>query len=493
MRALRTHYADEAEFVRRVDEEQRPQGYRIVAAFEDDGRAVAVAGFRVLRNAVLRRRPVRGRPLHASGGPRPRPRRSAARLVRGGGPPARLPRASPGFGGRSRSARTPTGSTSTSGSGSPVYHFARAAVASRPCPPPPQLSATRPSSSATSRPARGSCRSPAGRCPCSTRASGPSTWRCARGAGMFDVSHMGEIETRGPGAEALLQRLLSNDVTTIAERGRAVLGALPRRRRRARRPLHLPARPRALPDGHERREPREGPGLVPRARRRLRRRGGGRPRRLGDDRRAGPGGARGAGGAGRRRRCPRACAPPSCSWPGVDCLVCGTGYTGEDGAELLVPPDGAAPVWDALAARGVTPGRAGRARHAAARGLLPPLRQRPVRGPQPARGRASAGAASSTRASSAPTRCAGSSPTQTLVPFAFTGPGIPRAGNPVRTEAGAGRGHERFALALSGEGDRDGLRARGGRRPRAPPIEVDVRGTPRAAEVAEKPLYRKAP
>ena len=24
-------------------------------------------------------------------------------------------------------------------------------------------------------------------------------------------------------------------------------------------------------------------------------------------------------------------------------------------------------------------------------------------------------------------------------------------------------------------------------------IEVDVRGTPRAAEVAEKPLYRKAP
>jgi glycine cleavage system aminomethyltransferase T len=25
------------------------------------------------------------------------------------------------------------------------------------------------------------------------------------------------------------------------------------------------------------------------------------------------------------------------------------------------------------------------------------------------------------------------------------------------------------------------------------PIEVDVRGTPRAAEIAEKPLYRKAP
>ena len=38
-------------------------------------------------------------------------------------------------------------------------------------------------------------------------------------AGIFDVSHMGEIETSGPGAEALLQRLLSNDVARIAERG----------------------------------------------------------------------------------------------------------------------------------------------------------------------------------------------------------------------------------------------------------------------------------
>src|SRR5215212_1108274 len=38
-------------------------------------------------------------------------------------------------------------------------------------------------------------------------------------AGLFDVSHMGEIETRGADAEAFLQRILSNDVTKIAERG----------------------------------------------------------------------------------------------------------------------------------------------------------------------------------------------------------------------------------------------------------------------------------
>src|SRR3954447_7452571 len=39
------------------------------------------------------------------------------------------------------------------------------------------------------------------------------------GAGVFDVSHMGEIETSGPQAEEFLQRVLSNDVTRIAERG----------------------------------------------------------------------------------------------------------------------------------------------------------------------------------------------------------------------------------------------------------------------------------
>src|ERR1700759_1671039 len=38
-------------------------------------------------------------------------------------------------------------------------------------------------------------------------------------AGVFDVSHMGEIETTGPDAEAFLQRILSNDVTKIAADG----------------------------------------------------------------------------------------------------------------------------------------------------------------------------------------------------------------------------------------------------------------------------------
>src|SRR5438067_5198835 len=40
-----------------------------------------------------------------------------------------------------------------------------------------------------------------------------------RGVGVFDVSHMGEVETRGPQALDFLQRTLSNDVRRIPEGG----------------------------------------------------------------------------------------------------------------------------------------------------------------------------------------------------------------------------------------------------------------------------------
>ena len=52
MQALRSHHGDEAEFVRRVDEIQRPEGYRLVGAFEEVApeRCLAVAGFRELHN-----------------------------------------------------------------------------------------------------------------------------------------------------------------------------------------------------------------------------------------------------------------------------------------------------------------------------------------------------------------------------------------------------------------------------------------------------------
>ena len=40
---------------------------------------------------------------------------------------------------------------------------------------------------------------------------------------------------------------------------------------------------------------------------------------------------------------------------GHHCVVAGTGYTGEDGLEIAVPVEGAAEVWNALLAAGVTP------------------------------------------------------------------------------------------------------------------------------------------
>ena len=175
----------------------------------------------------------------------------------------------------------------------------------------------------------------------------------------------------------------------------------------------------------------------------------------------------------------------------VDCLMCGTGYTGEDGAELLVRPDGAPAVWDALAARGVVPAGLG-ARDTLRLEVCFHLYGNDL---SEDRNPLEAGlgwcckldtgfiGAEALRAVE---------PEQALVPFAFTGPGIPRAGNPVRTGAGdgvvtsgslspcleKGIGMAYLPVAAASPGTA---------------IEVDVRGTPRAAEVAEKPLYRKAP
>ena len=140
---------------------------------------------------------------------------------------------------------------------------------------------------------------------------------------------------------------------------------------------------------------------------RLRRQGPRPPARLRDARRPGPRRARDRRRPGRRRAARSASGPPTLTVagaPGV--LVCGTGYTGEDGVELLVAPEHAPAVWDARGRRRRHARGPRRARHAAPGGLLPPLRQRPD-ARSAARSRpASAGAARRTPASSAPTPCA---------------------------------------------------------------------------------------
>jgi GNAT superfamily N-acetyltransferase len=57
LQALRPHFASEADLVRRIDEVQRAEGYRLVGAFEPDrAHAIAVAGFRVGHNLAWGRR-----------------------------------------------------------------------------------------------------------------------------------------------------------------------------------------------------------------------------------------------------------------------------------------------------------------------------------------------------------------------------------------------------------------------------------------------------
>lgn len=59
MQALRIDLADEQSFVQQVEEVQRPEGYRLVAAFEDgETSACAVAGFR--SGHILAGRPLTG-------------------------------------------------------------------------------------------------------------------------------------------------------------------------------------------------------------------------------------------------------------------------------------------------------------------------------------------------------------------------------------------------------------------------------------------------
>ena len=206
-------------------------------------------------------------------------------------------------------------------------------------------------------------------------------------AGVFDVSHMGELETSGAGASELLQQLLSNDVDEDRRGRRPVLRAVQRAGRGARRPVHVPAGAGPLPDRHEREQPRVRSRLVRAPRRRPRRDGHGPDRRLRDARRPGSAGARAHPATGRRRA---AEALHHQAPHGRRCARRARLRHGLHGRGRRRAADRARPRGDRLGRgdRGRRdPCRARRARHAAGRGLLPPLRQRPDRGPQPDRGR----------------------------------------------------------------------------------------------------------
>jgi aminomethyltransferase len=308
-------------------------------------------------------------------------------------------------------------------------------------------------------------------------------------AGVFDVSHMGEIETRGPQAQALLQRLLSNDVTKIAERGAqysvlcredgGVLDDLFTYRLGPERFLtvtnaanhekdlawfrdHAAGYDAEVVDAH-------GDWAMlavqgPEARAAL--------ESLADG------------------ELPARMRTAEIEVAEVSCLACGTGYTGEDGAELLVPPAGAATVWDALIDAGVVPAGLG-ARDTLRLEVCFHLYGNDL---SEDRNPIEAGLGWCCKLDTGfigADALASVEPEQRLVPFAFTGPGIPRQGNPLHTEHGEGVATSGSLSPCLDIGIGMGYVPAADAEP-GTAIEVDVRGKRRAAEVREKPLYRRS-
>jgi aminomethyltransferase len=169
-------------------------------------------------------------------------------------------------------------------------------------------------------------------------------------AGVFDVSHMGQIETEGPQATAFLQRILSNDVERVAVGGAqyallcredgGVLDDLFSYRlgedqwltvtnaaNHAKDLAWFAEQAQAFDVAVRDAAPNYAMLAVqgPAARALV---GGDLPARM------------------------TALRGPVL---GVDALVCGTGYTGEDGVEILCAPDDTVAIWDALLERGVVP------------------------------------------------------------------------------------------------------------------------------------------
>jgi aminomethyltransferase len=173
-------------------------------------------------------------------------------------------------------------------------------------------------------------------------------------AGVFDVSHMGEIATSGADAERFLQRLLSNDVTKLQTGGAqysvlcredgGVLDDLFTYRLAADRFLTV-----SNAANHE-------TDLAW-----FRRQAAGFDVEIED---AGPRYAMLAVQGPQAREIVQALADAplpdrfTCRHRmlrGKRVLVCGTGYTGEDGVELLCDPEDAVLLWDELVRRGAVP------------------------------------------------------------------------------------------------------------------------------------------
>ena len=301
--------------------------------------------------------------------------------------------------------------------------------------------------------------------------------------GVFDVSHMGEFEVEGPRATALLQATLSNDVDKIGpgeaqytlltnERGGIIDDLIVYRLEELRYLLIVNAANRDadlswLKDkeirGSDVRDVSDEYGLIAVQ----------GPRTLG------------------RLDLP---AAPAFTFAegkvaGITCMVNRTGYTGEEGVELLVMADEAAKLWDAVLDRGAKPCGLG-ARDSLRLEVCYPLHGNDI-GPDTdaisaglgwvcALDKDFTGADELRRI-----RAVGSS--RRLVAFVMEERAVPRQGMPIleggevtsgthspMLDQGIGMGYVPTVLAEPGQ-----------------ELTIDVRGRHRRARVVKKPIYRR--
>jgi aminomethyltransferase len=175
---------------------------------------------------------------------------------------------------------------------------------------------------------------------------------------------------------------------------------------------------------------------------------------------------------------------------GVPLFVAGTGYTGEDGVELLVDPDRAGAVWDALLEAGVVPVGLG------ARDTLRLEVNFHLYGNDmdETRNPIEAGLGWACKedtgfvGAEAVAAARRDGPKERLVAFVMTGPGIARQGNRIAEPSGvvtSGTMSPCLGVGI-GMGYVPADRAEPGT-----PLQIDVRGKMRDAEVRPKPLYTK--
>jgi aminomethyltransferase len=308
-------------------------------------------------------------------------------------------------------------------------------------------------------------------------------------AGIFDVSHMGEIETEGPGAEAFLQRILSNDVTKITE-GAAQYSVL------------CNTEGGVLDDlftyrlGHDRFLTVTNASNHAKDLAWFKRHAAGFDVRVDDKLEdyamlavQGPD-ARALMEQLTDGELPKRFRTALRTVAGAkDSLVCGTGYTGEDGVELLTAPENAPRIWDAVTEGGAHPAGLG-ARDTLRLEVCFHLYGNDLsedRGPIEA-GLGWCCKEDTDFIGSEVVRAAREQGTpEKLVPFALTGPGIARQGNPIK---GGGVVTSGTLSPMLNVGIGMAYLPADKTEP-GTPFEIDVRGKERPAEVRTKPLYSK--